>query len=138
MIQRLPGWPEAFASALSHVQNKPFEWGVNDCCLFACNCVLAITGTDLARTFRGYQNRKEAIALIAGYGGLYQLAAAIGKEHGIPELPTLKARRGDVVLFEGGNGPALGICTGDKIAAPGDTGLIGYPIRDALHAWRIG
>lgn len=138
MIQRLANWPEAFASALEHVQNKPFVWGENDCCLFACNCVLAITGTDLARTFRGYKNRNEAVVLIAGYGGLYKLAATIGEEHGIPEVPTLQARRGDVVLFEGGEGPALGICIGDKIVAPGDNGLVGYPLLKALHAWRIG
>lgn len=138
MIQRRENWPEAFASALSHAQSKPFVWGENDCCLFACNCIEAITGTDLARTFRGYTTRDEAMAFIAGYGGLYQLAATICREHGVPEMPPLQARRGDVVLFEGGEGGTLGICIGDKIVAPGDNGLVGYPILKALHAWRIG
>lgn len=137
MIHKLENWPMAFAAALSHAENKPFIWGENDCCLFACNCILAITGVDLARTFRGYTTEPEAAAFIAGYGGLYELVAAVCREHGMPEIPPRQARRGDPVLFEGGEGPTLGICTGEKIVAPGKGGLSAYGILKGLHAWRI-
>ena len=137
MIHKLENWPGAFASALSHVQNKPFIWGENDCCLFACNCILAITGVDLARTFRGYNTANEATAHIAGYGGLYELVSAICREHGMPEIPPRQARRGDPVLFEGGFGLTLGICVGDKVVAPGRNRLSSYGILKGLHAWRI-
>lgn len=137
MIQKLDNWPVAFAAALSHAENKPFIWGENDCCLFACNCIFATTGIDLARTFRGYTTAPEAAALIAGYGGLYQLVSAVCRKHDIPEILPRQARRGDPVLFEGGEGPTLGICTGDKIAAPGRSRLATCGILKGIHAWRI-
>ncbi len=137
MIYKLDNWPVAFAAALSHAENKPFIWGENDCCLFACNCIFATTGIDLARTFRGYTTAPEAAALIAGYGGLYQLVSAVCRKHDIPEILPRQARRGDPVLFEGGEGSTLGICTGDKIAAPGRSRLATCGILKGIHAWRI-
>ncbi|PZO89012.1 MAG: hypothetical protein DI626_00230 [Micavibrio aeruginosavorus] len=137
MIHKLDNWPVAFAAALSHAENKPFIWGENDCCLFACNCIFATTGIDLARTFRGYTTASEAAALIAGYGGLYQLVSAVCRKHDIPEILPRQARRGDPVLFEGGEGPTLGICTGDKIAAPGRSRLATCGILKGINAWRI-
>ncbi len=141
MLKRLDNWPEALAAALEHVQNKPFEWGENDCCLFACNIVEAITGTDLASPFRGYKNRTEAFEVIKGYGGIGKLAESVAQEFSIPEIEPLKARRGDVFLFNNGNGETLGICRGDLVLAPGKEKLDGLPITkvlDTLRAWEIG
>ena len=138
MIERLPNWPEAFAAALAHVQNTPFEWGKNDCCLFACNVVEAITGTDLAGPFRGYKNRAEAFKVIKGYGGIGKLAESVAQKYGIPEIEPLKARRGDVCLFNNGNGETLGICRGDLVLAPSKEKLDGLPVSKVLRAWEIG
>lgn len=138
MIQRLTEWPEALAAALALAQNKPFAWGENDCCLFAANCAEAITGVDLANGFRGYQDRAQALEMIAGFGGLLGFASHIAKIYSLPEMKPLQARRGDICLFEGGNGPTLGICAGDKLLAPGKSGLIGYAITKGLYAWGVG
>jgi hypothetical protein len=141
MLKRLTNWPEAFAAALESARARPFQWGENDCCLFACDVVLAITGTDLARPFRGYKNRKEALTVIAGFGGIGALAENVAAMHGIPEIPPLQARRGDVCLFDNGNGETLGICRGDLVLAPGKDGLIGHPLTtvlETLRAWEIG
>lgn len=141
MLTRLNNWPEAFAAALDAVQNEPFEWGKNDCCLFACNIVKAITGTDLARPFRGYKNRNEAFEVIKSYGGIGKLAESVAQEYGISEINPLKARRGDVCLFDTGQGETLGICRGDLVLAPGKEGMVGHPIskiQSTLRAWEIG
>ncbi|MCB9990675.1 MAG: hypothetical protein H6867_04770 [Rhodospirillales bacterium] len=141
MLKRLNNWPEAFAAALEAVQHEPFEWGKNDCCLFACNIVKAITGTDLASPFRGYKDRAEAFEIIKGYGGIGKLAESVAEEYGIPEINPLIARRGDVCLFNNGNGETLGICRGDLVLAPGKEKLDGIPVSkvsDTLRAWRIG
>jgi len=141
MLERIPHWPEAYADELARVHNKPFEWGKNDCCLFACNVAMAITGTDLARPFRGYKNRTEAFELIKGYGGIGKLAESVAQEYSIPEIEPLRARRGDIFLFDNGNGETLGICRGDLVLAPGEDGLIGHPLSKLsgkLRAWEIG
>lgn len=138
MLKRLNGWPEAFASALKRAQNEPFRWGQNDCCLFAAYCIEAVTGRDLAVAFRGYETREEASKILAGFGGVYRLAAIVAKAHGIPEIPALQARRGDICLLDSKNGAMLGVCTGDKIVAPGAHGLVSYPLLKGRRAWGIG
>jgi hypothetical protein len=138
MLKRLNGWPEALASALEHARNEPFRWGQNDCCLFAAYCAKAITGRDLAIQFRGYQTRAEAAEILESFGGLYRLASIVARAHGAPEIPPLQARRGDICLLKGREGPMLGVCIGDKIVAPGESGLVSYPISKGHHAWGIG
>lgn len=138
MLKRIKDWPEALASEMARVQNMPFEWGKNDCCLFACNAVKAITGKDLARSFRGYKTRNEAFDLIKSFGGIGKLAESVAKKYSIPEIDPLLARRGDVCLLDAGRGETLGICVGDTIVAPGDKGLVGFPLMQGLRAWRIG
>lgn len=138
MLKRLNGWPEAFAAALKRAQKEPFRWGQNDCCLFAAYCIESITGCDLAVAFRGYQTRDEATEILANFGGIYRLASNVARLHGIPELPPLQARRGDICLLNSEHGEMLGVCIGDKIVAPGAEGLVSYPILKGRRTWRIG
>jgi hypothetical protein len=78
---------------------------------------------------------------VARYGGIGRLAESIALEHGIPEIPPLRARRGDVCLFDTGQGETLGICRGNIVLAPGKDGLVGHPVSkllESLRAWEIG
>jgi formylmethanofuran dehydrogenase subunit D len=47
------------------------------------------------------------------------------------------AKRGDVILFDCGDGDALGICIGDKIAVMGQDGLVILPMSECLKAWSV-
>jgi hypothetical protein len=110
----------------------PFDWGTNDCCLFAANAVLAMTGEDYAKPYRGYKTAKGALSRLKDIG----VAGVATNALGAPKAP-LFAQRGDVVSFDAGDGIALGVCIGAKIAAVGQDGLLMLPMNEAIQAWSV-
>jgi hypothetical protein len=123
-------WEKRLNDYLDNV--PPFEWGTNDCCLFAANAVLAMTGEDYAKPYRGYKTAKGALSRLKDIG----VAGVATNALGAPKAP-LFAQRGDVVSFETGDGIALGVCIGAKIAAVGQDGLVMLPMSQAIQAWSV-
>ena len=138
MLKRNANWPEALAAEIARAWAKPFTWGENDCCLFACDCALAMTGTDMAASLRGYRNYEEAQAVLKRFGGVGAVADAMAERYGIAGIAPLRARRGDVCLIDIGRGETLGVCAGDRILCPGLRGLVAYPLLNGIRAWEIG
>lgn len=141
MLTRFPNWPERLDAVLRD-NNRPFQWGVNDCALRACDVVLAITGTDVAAEFRGrYTTRVGATRVMRRlYGGnLERVAEKIAAAHGMPEIPPALARRGDVVLVDTDHGPSLGVMRHDGRHAEfkTDTQPLIFPAGDCRRAWRV-
>jgi hypothetical protein len=114
-------------------QNTPFKWGENDCCFFACDAVLAMTGVDHSVNFRGkYDDEKSALRVVKKAGGIRAIASvALGAE-----IKPQMAQRGDVVLLEIPK-PTLGICTGSVVVAPGENGINFISLDQATCAWRV-
>lgn len=55
----------------------PFQWGRQDCCLFAANWVWHVTGVDPAAAWRGmYEDEDGARAIWGAYGGIQRLVWA--------------------------------------------------------------
>ena len=52
-MKRREGWEQYWADFISAASVREFEWGTCDCCLFACDGVEVLTGTDPAAPFRG-------------------------------------------------------------------------------------
>jgi len=133
-MRRIENWPFALSRFLTERQAVPFVWGASDCCLFAADAVVAITGEDFAAGYRGtYATEEEAQALLEAAGGVAALAGAVGPRC----LPT-EARRGDVVLTEGG---ALGVVddSGRRVALyVAGRGLSRLPADCIRMAWRVG
>lgn len=128
---RIDGWEKRL---LAIIENPGvFEWGTNDCCMFAVRCVEEITGVDHGVKYRGYKTQKGALGKLAKHGGVEGIATACLGE---PKNPRL-AKRGDVVSHQNDDGVALGICIGDKIAAIGEDGVLLLPMKDALKAWNV-
>lgn len=127
----------ALANFLKDRSVASFVWGENDCCVFAADAVLVQTGRDPMHRLRGsYDDEAGAARILSKPGGLRDMVSAWLPGEPLP-LVTI-AQRGDVVLFESGAGPALGICVGDKFAAVSRDGGIGYfSMRHALTAWRV-
>jgi hypothetical protein len=138
MLKRHARWPEALAAEITRAWSKPFSWGSNDCCLFACDCVLAMTDVDIAASFRGYRSRVEAREFLKKNGGVGGIAEAVAVHYEIPLIAPLCAGRGDIFLLDAGHGETLGVCTGDRIVCPGFQGLLSFPILQGIRAWRIG
>ncbi|MCR5864645.1 DUF6950 family protein [Aquincola sp. J276] len=138
MTTRLRDWQGRLGACLAERWARPFEWGVQDCCLFAADCVAAVTGEDPAADLRGqYASAVAALRLQQALGGPEAIAASrLGAE-----VPVLMAQVGDVGITDGVEGndlPALVVCGGAHWIGPGAAGLVAVPVGSVRKAWRVG
>jgi Domain of unknown function (DUF6950) len=142
MIVRKQSWDIDMGGAIEAAAARPFAWGTNDCSLFACDVVLAMTGTDLGADFRGKYDSRESAAEIIAFatdgGDLEALVEQICVENQIPEVDVAFAWRGDIALHDTSEGPCLGIIDleGGRYLTE-NHGLRIVP-RDAIRrTWRV-
>lgn len=144
-VVRLQDWPTHLFRVLEERRSTKFEWSRMDCCLFACDAVLAQTGHDpAAGIFRGkYRDALGAARLVKKHGGIESIAVKTCAKHSWPEIPVLTTQRGDVLLTDqvGGEGAAmgssLGVSVGTGGAFAGAEGLVFLPLSECRRAWRI-
>lgn len=131
---RLIDWQLRFSDFIVGRCAQPFAWGQNDCCLFAADAVLAMTGSDFAGEARGaYADIKGAMRMTEARGGLRAIATeALGES-----VPALMASVGDVVLLVNEGRELLGICNGTNAVGPGSDGLAVLGMEAALAAWKV-
>lgn len=123
-------WPERLVAFIESRRHEPFQWGVNDCALFAADCLLELTGVDHAAGFRGYRTQKGAARRISRVGGMSSFA------NGLAEKDVRFASRGDVVLALVEGRETFGICIGGgHWCAPGPTGLVFRPMTDVIQVF---
>lgn len=134
MAQRLSDWQSRLADCLAERMGRPFEWGTNDCVMFAADCVAATTGIDPAAEVRGsYRSASGAARVLKARGGLAAIAAAsLGSEVG-----QLMAQPGDVGLLKNSGQECLAVWAGAAWHAPAESGLAAFPLQDALRVWRL-
>lgn len=129
-------WPEQLARHIAEHRNTPFAWGKHDCCLFAADGVLAMTGVDPMAAFRGkYFDQVSAAQALRDIGD-GTLAETVTGILGTPVSVKL-ARRGDVVMTRTATGPAAGLCAGISSWFAGPDGLTVVPTAKCLAAWRV-
>lgn len=130
--------------------NDKFEWGVQDCCLFAANAIQAMTSVDIADDFRGkYTDETSAFALIKTVTGgttVADAAAHCATRHGLTEWvdktgkpQPLRAMRGDLVVIDNAGHLIAGIVdlSGRYVAAMSETGIIRLSIMSIVRAWHV-
>jgi hypothetical protein len=133
-------WEHKLGEFFLSRQTQDFQYGSNDCCLFACDCILAITGIDVAADFRGrYNSELSAARVILAFtegGKLEHLAEKIAAQHGIEEVKPMFAQRGDIVLIEHDEQQALAVVGMDgwSVIGPGPRQ---FELIEARRAWRI-
>lgn len=146
-MKRLPNWERLLQQQFEHARTQQFAWGTFDCALFACDCVLAIGGVDPGAQFRGkYSDKESADRVIGSSGDLGAFAAGVAAAHGMAEVKSGFAGRGDVVLVDnaaaGAAQPstALGIVdfSGRFAVCAGERGLLRVGMRRWLRAWKVG
>lgn len=140
-VTRFQDWQSRLDASLRETAARELEYGHLDCCLFAANVVLAITGHDPAHDLRGqYDSERAAYELMqARFGGyIEKTVAALAKRSGFEEIPVLMAQRGDVVLVGSNRQCAAGVIdmTGCG-AAIYPKKLLSVPITHVRRAWRI-
>lgn len=131
-------WPRHLTAALEAAMLRPFAWGRHDCCLFAADCVIAMTGDDPMKAFRGkYVDRETALAALKEISGS-SLYNVMRKKFGHPRPP----KRGDIVYQVFEDGPTLGICDGVLCWFVGEEGkregLVSLPTSEIKRGFRCG
>lgn len=131
---RLENWPERLSHLISDSDHRSFTWGAHDCCLFAADAVMELTGVDFGAELRGtYSTALEAARILKKRGGVCGIAsAALGAE-----IPPMMAQRGDIIMYRSANGEALGVCIGAQFVAAGTHALLRGGMDEALAAWRV-
>lgn len=137
---RFHNWEVKLGEFLFTRRDQPFTYGYNDCCMFAFDAALAMTGVDIGEQFRGkYDSDLSASKLIIRFtngGNLGDLIEKLAIQYGLPEVKPLFARRGDIVLIPSEPRKALGIVdmNGWNVVGP-------YPriveLNEIERAWRI-
>lgn len=131
-LKRFPDWPERLADFLETRRERVFLWASNDCCLFAADAVLAITGHDFAEGMRNYKDAKGAARLIKKVGGMRAFAADLQEKH------AGLAQRGDVVLVTLDGRETFGIVAGNgHWCGPGESGLVFRPMSEVTAVWGV-
>ncbi len=135
-LVRLSDWPERLHAFVESRRLLPFAWGANDCCLFAADAVLALTGQDIAQARRStYTTARGAMRVARSHGGVRALAAASLPTH--PGRPA-HAPRGSVVCAAIGRHHFLGLAMGDgRWCCPGAAGLVWRPMADVVTAFTV-
>lgn len=132
--QRLRDWQQRLAELMMQRRVALFQWGVHDCCLFAADAVLAVTGHDLAADLRGtYTSADEAARLLRRLGGVQGVAI----NRAGPVVPVAMAQAGDIGLcVQDPARPALAVYGGTAWHAPAEFELATHPAHDIARAWR--
>ena len=142
-MTRLDNWQSRLSEYLVQCAHTPFRYGQLDCGLFVAESIEAMTGVDVALPLRDkYTNRTEAFAAIKALCGsptMEAVAEYIAREHGIPEVPVLRAQRGDALVLKSGRRSTLGILAmhGTEILTPYEDGILRVTLSLATHAYHI-
>jgi len=120
----------------------PFAWGSHDCCLFAADAILEVTGIDIADDFRGrYADEAGAFALIESVTGgatVADAAAHCAAKHGFTEHRfPLMAQRGDLVVMNNGGNLIAGVVhlNGRHVVSVSEHGPVRLSNLAIVRAW---
>ncbi len=144
-LQRKEHWQTRdFHAFLLERVHTSFSWGINDCCLFAADAILAITGTDIANDFRGkYYDQESAFALIKSVTGgetVADAAAHCAAKYGLIEHQhPFMAKRGDLVVIQNGQNLIAGVVhlNGRHAVSVTESGIVRLPITSVVRSWSL-
>ena len=137
-MKRIKTWRGALHEAIEQHRRKAFAFdSQSDCAMFAADCVLAMTGEDLAADFRGrYSTQTGAIRVLKaeGFNSLADLVAS----H-LEDIHPIRARVGDVAFISDDSpfGGALGIVIGENVATCHSAGIGSVPRTLMTRAFRV-
>ena len=129
---RLPDWERRLNAWLLEPGREKFEYGVQDCALFGCGAVMAMTGVHPAPQFVGaYGDAASAAEALRelGKGTLLKTFDQYFKR----KKPAF-AHRGDLVMAH----KAIGVCMGaNGVFLAQEIGLARLPRSAFVAAWKV-
>jgi len=117
-------------------KQMPFEWGVNDCCLFVADWILIATSNDVAVDFRGaYSTKIGAFKTIFKLG--FNDVKSVFKHSLNKEVALSYAQRGDVALVNYNDELVGGIIYMNSVLCVGESGIVSLPLSDVTHVFPL-
>jgi hypothetical protein len=128
-------WVSRLHDAVEAARLRPFDYGTENCALFAAQVVDAIVeDSHIEEEIRARVNSVESAArFLNAEGGLED---AVTTRLGQP-VAWPRAMRGDVCLMPTQDGPALGVCMGGEVAMMSTAGISYLRIDQALKVWGV-
>jgi hypothetical protein len=124
-------WIARLWETLEAAADRPFFYGA--CVHLAAECIDAMTGSQWAGSIRSLYADEVSARSLALDGGLERM---VTERLGEPVARNL-GRMGDAMLLELPTGPAIGICTGPRIACAAERGVLYLRFEHGLKAWRV-
>lgn len=117
-------------------KNEKFEWGKNDCVMFAAKWCEIATGKNFYSSYPEYNSEEQAYAIIKNNGSLREMVSGA---LGVANENYRNARRGDIVLLHFNGHETLGVIddTGERISCVSKDRLARLPIRCLSCYWSI-
>lgn len=119
---------------LDMMRDRPYEWGVHDCAMFAANAVDNMRGTSYALKVQafGATSARAYRALLRGGRTLESMASEV-----LGEPVIKKIEEGDVVQIGKGRRAALGIACPPVALVASEVGYMPVPLASVTRIWRI-
>ena len=131
-MKRHNNWESSLSQYIDECRDKPFEYGVHDCCMFASGAVLAMTGEDPMVEFRGkYKSQATSVRALKEIGQ-GNLEATI--DHKFPVIEVGFAQRGDLAFYDN----AIGVVSDGYAWFVSDDGLERVERSRWIKAWSVG
>jgi hypothetical protein len=131
---RIAGWEAALVATIEHHSEQPGAFGVSDCAILPADCILAVTGVDPFKKFRGYKTEAGGAKRMkrAGFADLPALFASV-----LPEIAPSLAQRGDVGFVLRDGVLSGGVFTSFGFARKAPHGVIYEPITAVVRAFKV-
>lgn len=132
---KVADWDQKLIEFVESKRQEPFEWGKNDCFLFAMDCVAMLRGEDVAAEIRGYDSALSAAKLQKKVKSIDWIDERFVRYDHVNLI-----QRGSIVCYmhETHTPPeALGICVGAEFVAPGKDGIEFLPMSQVVIGWRV-
>lgn len=135
-LKRVSDWYSRLFELIIEKENEPFKFGKNDCTLFGADVVLALTGVDLAASYRGkYRSLRGGMKLLKSDGYTSNVDYI---EKNFPEISLAFANAGDLCLINTEEGEAIAVLIGTVAAGIGPNGLIRFPLDQISKTFKVG
>lgn len=114
------------------VMDRPWQWGVADCCTAACDVFHRLHGIDPMAPLRGtYSSRLGAVRAIRARGGWLSMAEGLAAEAG---LVVSDGAPGEIGLTKWHGGAALVVHVGSGWAGKTERGM--QTVETVVRCWR--
>lgn len=132
-MRRSHDWPSGLALFLLNNRKTPFEWGKNDCCLFAADAIVAMGGKDVAKEVRGKYKTALGAKRVMNKLGAKSLVELLTQRLGKPDG---KLTRGSIVVIESDGQQVAGVYYNKPWALTED-GLQGMAVDSVIQSWSL-